>query len=115
MLFFRAVFIQVFHDFWREASCIEVTRTKEQPVWVDVIVAYQELQPRRTETTVALGRLVSQGYCVPAVETVSVCYRFKTAYAAVILQTVKCIKEATDYIHISGHKIFIFHIYLIFL
>ena len=109
LLFFRAVFIQVFHNFGREASRVELPRAKEQPVWVDVVITYQELNPRRTKATVVLGRLVSKGYGVPAVETVPVGYRFKTAYAAVILQTVKGIKEATDYIHISGHQIFIFH------
>ena len=110
LLFFRAVFIQVFHDFRREAGCVEVARTKEQPVWVDVIVAYQELNPGRTEATVALGRLVSKGYGVPAVETVPVRYRLKTAYASVSLQSVEGIKEAHGYINISGHQIFLFHI-----
>lgn len=110
LLFFRAVFIQVFHDFGREASRIKRSRTKEQPVWVDVIVSYQELNPGWTEATVALGRLVSKGYGVPAVETVPVRYRLKTSYAAVSLQAVEGIEEAHGYIHISGHQFFIFHI-----
>lgn len=110
ILFFRAVFIQVFHDFGREAGCVEVTRTKEQPVWVYVIVAYQELNPGRTEATVALCRFVSKGYGVPAVETVPVRYRLKTSYAAVSLQAVDGTKEAHGYIYISGHQFFIFHI-----
>lgn len=38
MLFPCAVFIQVFHDFGREASRIKLPRAKEQPVWVDVVV-----------------------------------------------------------------------------
>jgi len=88
LLFFRAVFIQVFHDFRREAGCVEVTRTKEQPVWVDVVITDEELHPGRTEATVALGRLVSKGYGVPAVETVPVRYRLETSYAAVSLQSV---------------------------
>lgn len=110
LLFSRAVFIQVFHDFRREAGCVELPRTKEQPVWVDVIVSYQELNPGRTEATVALGRLVSKGYGVPAVETVPVGYCLETSYAAVSLQAVEGIKEAHGYIHISGHQFFIFHI-----
>lgn len=110
LLFFRAVFIQVFHDFRREAGCVELPRTKEQPVWVYVIVAYQELNPGRTEATVALGRFVSKGYCVPAVETIPVGYCLETANATISLQSFEGIKEAHGYIHISGHQFFIFHI-----
>ena len=75
-----------------------------------IAVAYQELNPGRTEATVEFGRLVSKGYGVPAVETVPVRYRLKTSYAAVSLQAVEGIKEAHGYIHISGHQFFIFHI-----
>ena len=115
LLFSCAVFIQIFHDFGREASRVELTRAKEQPVWVDVVITYQELNPRRTETTVVLGRLVSEGHHVPAIKTVPVCYRLETANAAISLQTVNGREEAHDYIHISGHQIFIFHIHFIFL
>lgn len=110
LLFSCAVFIQIFHDFRREASRVELTRTKEQPVWVDVVITYQELNPRRTETTVVLGRVVSEGHHVPSVQTIPVGYRLETANAAISLQAVDGREEAHDYIHISGHQIFIFHI-----
>ena len=109
MLFFCAVFIQVFHDFGREASRIELPRAKEQPVWVDVVITYQELNPRRTETTVVLGRIVSQGHDVPSVETIPVCYCLQTANATISLQAVNGREDTNYYIHISGHQIFIFH------
>lgn len=109
MLFSCAVYIQVFHDFGREASRIELPRAKEQPVWVDVVITYQELNPRRTKATVVLGRLVSQGHDVPAVETIPVCYCLQTANATISLQAVDGREETNYYIHISGHQIFIFH------
>lgn len=59
--------IAVFYYFSIETSRIEITFSKEQPVWVDMVITDQELNPGRTEATVALGRIVSKGYGVPAV------------------------------------------------